>query len=140
MGTDKHNEFKYADRKYCRCSKCRNGSVVKSNYFPKMGVKMTSEKAMRKKAVNMATKVYFTAASCYKKRFNAIKNPSPAIRVIGSKVTICFENEEEITQEYIDRMINTIENNPINDKTIFVNVKYDYYMPLDMKGSADIGN
>lgn len=41
IGTDEYNDPKFADRKFFRCSKCRNGSVVKSNYCPKCGAKMT---------------------------------------------------------------------------------------------------
>jgi rubrerythrin len=43
IGTDEYGEPKYADRKFYRCSKCRNGTVVRTNYCPNCGSKMDKE-------------------------------------------------------------------------------------------------
>lgn len=40
IGCDEFNEPKMADRRFYRCSKCTNGTVIKSNYCPKCGAKM----------------------------------------------------------------------------------------------------
>lgn len=40
LGLDNSGDPKFADRKFYRCSECRNGSAVKHNYCPKCGADM----------------------------------------------------------------------------------------------------
>lgn len=40
---DEYGDPRYADRRFYRCSECRYGSVVKSNFCPNCGAKMDKE-------------------------------------------------------------------------------------------------
>lgn len=40
IGLDKYSEPKFADRRFYRCSKCGNSTVIKSNYCSCCGSKM----------------------------------------------------------------------------------------------------
>jgi CDGSH-type Zn-finger protein len=43
IGTDEFGDPKYARRRFYRCSICRCGTVIKSNYCSNCGAKMGSE-------------------------------------------------------------------------------------------------
>ena len=42
-GTDDIGDPKWIDKKFYRCSKCRKGTVIKSNYCPSCGAKMQKQ-------------------------------------------------------------------------------------------------
>lgn len=47
IGADEYGEPKWADRKFYRCEKCRNGTVVQTNYCSKCGAKMIREEVKK---------------------------------------------------------------------------------------------
>lgn len=44
IGRDDVGEPKYAERRFCRCHRCRKANVIKSNYCPNCGARMDMEK------------------------------------------------------------------------------------------------
>ena len=43
IGCDDAGDPRYAPRKYYRCSKCKNGTVVQTPFCPQCGAKMRKE-------------------------------------------------------------------------------------------------